>query len=127
MSKKDMHSGLPILSGISVGEKGEYNGIAVIIKKPEDLRKVTPECIPILGKEMKRFFQNNLGEFDRLANTVFAILTEFGEPIDDFAAIIYAHEIIGLVSIDKITEIVEEGMHIRIFAGEGSGQVEFIE
>ncbi len=127
MSNDKAPPSLPILNGISVGERGEYNGVAVIIRKPEDLKKVTPECIPILSIDVKEFFQNNLGEFDRLANTVYAILAEFGYPVDDFAAIIYAHEIIGLMSIDKITEVVQDGMKIRIFADEGTGTVEFIE
>ncbi len=127
MTSDNEKSGLPILSGISVGERGEYNGEAVIIRKPEDLEKITPERIPILSREIKEFFENNLGEFDRLANNVYAILAEFGYPVDDFAAIIYAHEIIGLVSIDKITDVIQEGMKIRIYADEGTGYVEFIE
>ena len=118
----------PILRGESVGESGEFSGVAVIVTTPDELkREWASNEIAVLKKNLEPHFISNPGDLDVLFTNVAAVLAEFGEPIGEFAAVAYSREAIGVVKVDDATSVLEADMHIRVVAMENLGEVFFID
>ncbi len=118
----------PILRGESVGESGEFSGVAVIVTTPDELnREWASNEIAVLKQDLELHFVSNPGDLDVLFTNVAAVLAEFGEPIGEFAAVAYSREAIGVVKVDDATNVLEADMHIRVVAMENLGEVFFID
>ncbi|MDF1541442.1 MAG: hypothetical protein P1Q69_21260 [Candidatus Thorarchaeota archaeon] len=118
----------PILRGESVGEAGEFSGFVVLVLKPEDMNKeLKSDSIAILHHDLEQHFVKNPGDLDLLMSNVSAVLAEFGDSVSEFAAAAYHREAIAIVKVSDACHVLEEGMHIRIFAHENNGDVFFID
>ena len=118
----------PILRGESVGEAGELTGYAVLVERVEDLqREWKSDAIAILHHDLEQHFVKNPGDLDRLMSSISAILAEFGDSVSEFAAVAYHRETIAIVKVSDACHVLEDGMHIRIFANENTGDVFFID
>ncbi len=118
----------PILRGESVGEAGEFSGIVVLILNPEDLqREWKSDSIAVLHHDLEPHFVSNPGDLDHLMSNVSAVLAEFGDSVSEFAAAAYHREAIAVVKVSDACHVLEDGMHIRIFAYENNGDVFFID
>ncbi len=118
----------PILRGESVGEAGEFSGQVVLVRNPEEIkREWRSDSIPILHLDLEEYFINNPGDLDNLMTNVSAVLAEFGDSVSEFAAAAYHREAIAVVKVTDACHVLEDGMHIRIFAHENTGDVFFID
>jgi hypothetical protein len=118
----------PILRGESVSESGEFNGRAVLVYKPEDLkREWAADSIPVLHQDLESYFKENPAALDSLFKEVTVVLAEFGESISPFATFATQHGAIAIVKVNDATHVLEEDMHIRVEAIENQGDVFFID
>ncbi len=118
----------PILRGESVIESGEFNGRAVLVYKPEDLkREWATDSIPVLHQDLESYFKENPAALDSLFKEVTVVLAEFGESISPFATFATQHGAIAIVKVNDATHVLEEDMHIRVEAIENQGDVFFID
>lgn len=58
---------------------------------------------------------------------VSAVLAEFGDAVSEFAAAAYHRETIAIVKVTDACHVLEDEMHIRVFAHENTGDVFFID
>ncbi|MFO7836764.1 MAG: hypothetical protein R6V83_08920 [Candidatus Thorarchaeota archaeon] len=118
----------PILKGTNVGRNGMTTGQVVIATKPDQLgRQWGSNEIAVLALDLSTHFRNCPGDVDRLFSRVGAVLAEFGSPISEFAACGYARGAIAVVKVDDATEVLENGMGIRVVAREGLAEVFFLD
>jgi len=118
----------PILRGESVSESGEFSGRAVIVCKPEDLkREWATDSIAILHEDLESYFSENPAALDSLFEEATAVLAEFGESISQFATYATQHGAIAVVKVSDATHVLEDNMHIRVEAIENQGDVFFID
>ena len=118
----------PILKGESVGESGEFNGYAIIISTPDDLkREWSNNEIAILKSDMEQYFNEHPREIDHLFEKISAVVAEFGESIGDFASFAQARAAICLVKSTDASFVLEDKMHITIAASENLGEIYFID
>lgn len=118
----------PILRGESVGEDGEYSGYAVVCLEPMDLKRSwKTDSVAILHHDLEKHFIEHPGDLDLLMTNVSAIIAEFGDSVSEFAAAAYHREAIAIVKVTDACYVLENDMHIRIFAHENNGDVFFID
>jgi phosphohistidine swiveling domain-containing protein len=118
----------PILKGESVGEPGEFNGYAIIVRTPDDLkREWSNNEIAVLQTDMEQYFNERPREIDHLFEKVSAVIAEFGESIGDFASFAQARDAICLVKTADASFVLEDKMHITISASENLGEIYFID
>jgi len=118
----------PILRGESVGEAGEFTGKAVIVCGKEDLNhKWMLEDIAILHHDLEKYFMDNPDDLNLMMSQVSAIIAEFGDSVSELAAAAYHHMTIAIVKVTDATSVLENDMHIRVFAHENQGDIFFID
>lgn len=118
----------PILRGTSVSESGEFSGHVHIVKTPKDLDfEWQADTIAVLANDMERYFEENPKTLDDLFADVSAVLAEFGESIGQFATFATQYNAIAVIGVDDATDVLEDGMHIRVEAVENQGDVFFID
>jgi len=118
----------PILKGNNVGRNGMTTGRVVITTKPEQLeRQWVADEIAVLASNLSSHFRNCPGDVDNLLSQVGAVLAEFGSPISEFAACGYARGAIAAVKVEDASEVLENGMEIRIVARENLAEVFFVD
>ncbi|MFW9919239.1 MAG: hypothetical protein ACFFED_06555 [Candidatus Thorarchaeota archaeon] len=118
----------PILRGESVGEAGEFTGRVFLVCDIGDLsRDWESDEIPILHQDLESHFMNNPGDLDLLMSKVSAIVAEFGDSVSELAAAAYHRMTIAIVKVSDAIHVLENGMHIRIFAHENQGDIFFID
>ncbi len=118
----------PILRGESVSESGEFSGRAVIICKPDDLKRDwAADSIAILHRDLEFYFTENASALESLFEVVAVVLAEFGESISPFASFATQHGAIAVVKVTDATHVLEDDMHIRVKAIENQGDVYFID
>lgn len=118
----------PILRGESVSESGEFSGRAVIICKPDDLKRDwAADTIAILHSDLEFYFNENPAALESLFEVVAVVLAEFGESISPFASFATQHGAIAVVKVTDATHVLEDDMHIRVEAIENQGDVYFID
>ncbi len=118
----------PILKGESVGEDGEFSGTVVIILEIEQLsRQWKSDNVAILSDDLNHYLKENPKILHELFEQCGAVLAEFGDPISEFSASAHTQEAIALIRVFDATNVLENGMHIRIIAHENEGNVYFID
>lgn len=118
----------PILRGESVGEAGEFTGHVVLINSPEQLkREWKSDDIAVLHKDLEQHFIEQPAELDLVMSHVSAVLAEFGDSVSELAATAYHRMTIALVKVNDAFHVLEENMHIRVYAFENQGDVFFID
>lgn len=128
MSKKDDAPQFPILRGESVSESGEFSGTARLVCKPNDLsREWGPDDIVVLEDDLESFFNENPKALADLFNAVRVVIAEFGESVGQFATIAIENTAIGIVGVKDATNVLEDGMHIRLEATENQCDIYFID
>ncbi|MHA1909196.1 MAG: hypothetical protein ACW98Y_18010 [Candidatus Thorarchaeota archaeon] len=128
MSSKDDLPVFPILRGESVGEAGEFSGHVVLVESPDQMkREWASDSVAVLHHDTEQHFINNPGDLDNLMSEVSAVLAEFGDSVSEFAAAAYHREAIAIVKVADACHVLEDGMHVRIFAHENTGDVFFID
>ncbi len=118
----------PILRGESVGESGEFSGRVVLICEKKDLeREWASDEIAVLHHDMEQHFIDNPGDLDILMSNVSAVISEFGDSVSEFAAAAYHRMNIAIVKVKDACHVLENNMHVRVFAYENQGDVFFID
>ena len=118
----------PILKGESVGVPGEFSGYAIIIERPEDLKREWSNTeIAVLKSDLDQYFKQHPGEIDHLFEKVPVVIAEFGEAIGDFASFAQARDAICLVKTPDASYVLEDKMHITVTASENLGEIYFID
>ena len=103
-------------------------GRVLIVTKPEQLeRQWESDEIAVLASNLSSHFRNCPGDVDNLLSQVGAVLAEFGSPISEFAACGYARGAITAVKVEDASEVLENGMEIRIVAKENLAEVFFVD
>lgn len=128
--KRDDRNGalFPILKGENVGRNGMTTGRVVIATKPDHLeRQWKSDEIAVLATDLSAHFRNCPGDVDDLLSQIGAVLAEFGSPISEFAACGYARGAITVVKVKDASEVLEDGMEIRVVAKENLAEVFFLE
>lgn len=118
----------PILRGESVSESGEFSGTAILVCSPEDLnREWTADAIVVIEDDLESYFNDNPKALADLFSQVRVVIAEFGESIGQFATIATEHSAFGIVGVKDATNVLENGMHIRIEATENQADIYFID
>ena len=100
----------------------------VLIEEPGQIkREWSKDSIAVLHLGLEQHFIDNPGDLDNLMSEVSAVLAEFGDSVSEFAAVAYHHETVAVVKVADACHVLEEGMHIRIFASENIGDIFFID
>ena len=118
----------PILRGESVGVDGEFSGPVFVAKSSDELNRSWDDYdIVALHKDLQEYFSEHPGFIDQLFQQVMVVVTEFGKPISDFAAIAHARERMAVVKAIDATYVLETDMQISVVTRESQGDIYFIE
>jgi phosphohistidine swiveling domain-containing protein len=118
----------PILRGESVAEGGSIDGEVVIICKAADLnREWNSREIAVLDSALQEHLELNPGVVDELFGKVSAAICEFGEIMGELASFAVIRGAICIIRVDDATDVLENGMHIRVVAHESRGDIYFID
>ena len=77
--------------------------------------------------DLEDHFLTNPKDLDAIMSKVSAIIAEFGDSVSELAAVAYHRMTIAVVKVDDAIHVLENGMHIRIFAHENQGDIFFID
>ncbi len=117
----------PILTGESVGVDGEFSGPVFVVRSKEDLNRSWDDYdIVALHGDLQDHFSEHPGFIDQLLQQVMVVITEFGKPISDFAALAHARERMAVVRVVDATYVLETDMQISVVTYESQGDIFFI-
>lgn len=118
----------PILRGESVGEDGEFTGRVFLVCEIDQLsHEWESDEIAVLHRDLERHFIENPGDLDILMRKVSAVVAEFGDSVSELAATAYHRMTIAVVKVTDAIHVLENSMHIRVFAYENQGDIFFID
>ncbi len=111
-----------------MAESGSVDGEVVIICTPDELnREWNSREIAVLASALQEHLESDPGIIDALFSEVSAAVCEFGAMMGELASVAFVREAICVVKVDDATDVLEDGMHIRVVAYESRGDIYFID